>query len=371
MEPIRVLHCVAGLNNGGYESLIMNLYHSIDRNKVQFDFITSFPGVFDEEVKSMGGRLFRIPFITQRGPFVYRRRLDQVLREHPECRIVHSHMDKFSGLVMARAKKAGVPVRIAHSHATGNEGNFLFQLVKDYYGKMVLPNATHLFACGNAAAEWMFGPKAGEARIIKNGVNPDQFTSSPELRKSVRTEMGIAEDTLVFGHVGRFCPVKNHSFLLDVFSCLHKMNPNSILLTIGDGELRPDIEKKAAELGLSDSIRFLGLRQDIPRLLTAMDCFVFPSLHEGLPVTLVEAQAAGLPVLASSAITQEVCVTPLVQLMALEAPAEEWAKAAIDTASAGREDRHCPTQELADAGYDIRRTAKELEEFYLGLYNAL
>lgn len=366
-----MIHCVAGLNNGGYESLIMNLYRAIDRSKVQFDFITSFPGVFDQEVESMGGRLFRIPFITQKGPFVYRRELDRVLQAHSECRIVHSHMDKFSGLVMARAKKFDFPVRIAHSHATGNEGNFLFHLVKDYYGKMVLPNATHLFACGTDAAQWMFGEKAAQAHILKNGIDPDRFSSALAERAAVRNELEIPPDAPVFGHVGRFCPVKNHSFLLDIFAAVHKIDSKALLLMVGDGELRAEMEKKAADLGIAGAVRFLGLRQDIPRMLAAMDCFVFPSLREGLPVTLIEAQASGLPVLASSTITQEVCVTPLVQQMSLEAPAEEWANTAVSMALTGQKERSCPVQQLADAGYDIRRTAKELEEFYLGLYNAL
>lgn len=367
MQPVRVVHCMAGLSHGGYESLVMNLYRCIDREKLQFDFISSFPGVYEEEIRALGGKIHRIPFITQKGPFVYTRELDRVLREHPEYTIVHSHMDKFSGLVMARAKKAGVPVRIAHSHNTQNEGGLAFQLVKDHYGRMVLPNATHLFACSEAAAQWMFGSKACDAHILKNGVDPEKFSQTLSQRSAARAELELREDALVFGHVGRFTEQKNHRYLLDIFAAIHAMQPGAVLLLIGTGPLLEEMQKKAADLGLGDAVRFLGAREDIPRLLAAMDGFLFPSLHEGLPVTLVEAQASGLPVVASKAITPEVCVTDLVKQLDLADSPEVWAKAAVSFAGSVRSCRSCPLEELRLAGYDIHDTAKKLEDFYLDL----
>lgn len=365
MAPIRVLHCVAGLGHGGYESLIMNLYRNIHREKVQFDFVSSFPGVYEKEIEALGGVIHRIPFITQKGPFVYTAALDRVLRASPRYPIVHSHMDKFSGLVMQRAAKAGIPVRIAHSHNTKNEGGFAFQLVKDHYGRMVLPWATDLFACSKAAADWMFGAKAADARILFNGVQPEAFAPDAAARAAVRAELGLAGDVFAVGHVGRFTEQKNHAFLLKIFAALHARRPDSALLLAGDGPLRPKIAEQARRLGLSEAVRFLGLREDVPALLSAMDCFVFPSLHEGLPVTLVEAQAAGLPVVASSAITDEVCITPLVRRMGLDEPAGEWAAAALELAGGGFAARRCPAGAIRAAGYDIADTARWLEEFYL------
>ena len=358
---------MAGLANGGYESLVMNLYRCIDREQLQFDFIISFPGVFEEEVQAMGGHIYHIPFITQKGPFAYTRGLDRVLREHPEYRIVHSHMDKFSGLVMARAKKAGIPIRIAHSHNTQNEGGLAFQLVKDHYGKMVLPNATHLFACSEAAADWMFGTRAGEALVLKNGVDIPKFRDALPCRDSMRAELGFTESQPVFGHVGRFAEQKNHRYLLDIFAAIHAKQPNAVLLLIGAGTLESEMQAKAKALGLSDSVRFLGLRQDIPQILAAMDGFLFPSLHEGLPVTLVEAQASGLPVIAANTITDEVCVTPLVQLVSLSDAPDVWADTALAAVQANREQRSCPEQQLRQAGYDIHETTRQLQEFYLKL----
>ena len=365
MAPIRVLHCVAGLGHGGYESLIMNLYRNIHREKVQFDFVSSFPGVYEKEIEALGGVIHRIPFITQKGPFVYTAALDRVLRASPRYPIVHSHMDKFSGLVMQRAAKADIPVRIAHSHNTKNEGGLAFQLVKDHYGRMVLPWATDLFACSKAAADWMFGATAADARILFNGVQPEAFAPDAAARAAVRAELGLAGDVFAVGHVGRFTEQKNHAFLLKIFAALHARRPDSALLLAGDGPLRPKIAEQARRLGLSEAVRFLGLREDVPALLSAMDCFVFPSLHEGLPVTLVEAQAAGLPVVASSAITDEVCITPLVRRMGLDEPAGEWAAAALELAGGGFAARRCPAGAIRAAGYDIADTARWLEEFYL------
>ncbi|HJB22296.1 MAG TPA: glycosyltransferase family 1 protein [Candidatus Fournierella merdavium] len=365
MAPIRVLHCVAGLGHGGYESLIMNLYRNIHREKVQFDFVSSFPGVYEKEIEALGGVIHRIPFITQKGPFVYTAALDRVLRASPRYPIVHSHMDKFSGLVMQRAAKADIPVRIAHSHNTKNEGGLAFQLVKDHYGRMVLPWATDLFACSKAAADWMFGAKAADARILFNGVQPEAFAPDAAARAAVRAELGLAGDVFAVGHVGRFTEQKNHAFLLKIFAALHARRPDSALLLAGDGPLRPKIAEQARRLGLSEAVRFLGLREDVPALLSAMDCFVFPSLHEGLPVTLVEAQAAGLPVVASSAITDEVCITPLVRRMGLDEPAGEWAAAALELAGGDFAARRCPAGAIRAAGYDIADTARWLEEFYL------
>ena len=364
MAPIRVLHCVAGLAHGGYESLLMNLYRCIDRRVVQFDFVSSFPGVYEPEILELGGVIHRIPFITQKGPFVYTHALNQVLTASPQYAIVHSHMDKFSGLVMRQAKKAGIPFRIAHSHNTQNEGGLAFQVVKNYYGNMVLPNATHLFACSQAAADWMFGSQSSQAHILFNGIDPQRFAFSPSVRAQVRAEWNLAPDTLVFGHVGRFVEQKNHERILSIFSEILRKHPNSVLLLAGTGPLQTAIEQKAAELGIQRQVFFLGARQDIPQLLQGMDCFLFPSLHEGLPVTLIEAQASGLPITAASTITTEVGITPLVQFYSLQDSNDAWASAALGQALQHRELRTSPSKQIAAAGYDIRQTAAWLTEFY-------
>ena len=197
------------------------------------------------------------------------------------------------------------------------------------------------------------------------GYKYTDFAPSAAARAAVRAELGLAESTFVAGHVGRFTEQKNHAFLLEIFAALHARRPDSALLLAGDGPLRPKMAEAARRLGLESAVRFLGPRQDVPALLSAMDCFIFPSHHEGLPVTLVEAQAAGLPVAASSAITDEVCITPLVRRLGLDEAADTWAAAALELAEGGFAARSCPAGAIRAAGYDIADTARWLEEFYL------
>ena len=188
---IRVLHCVVGMNYGGYETFIMNVYRNIDRTKIQFDFLTSLPGVFDKEIEEMGGIVYRVPFITKVGPFAYQKNLDTFFRLHPEYDIVHSHMDKFSGSIMKASKKAGVKTRIAHSHNTQNEGGIAYHLVKNFYSVMIEPNCTHRFACSQEAADWMFGEKGKEAIVVYNGIEVAKYFPDNEKRNEIRKELGL------------------------------------------------------------------------------------------------------------------------------------------------------------------------------------
>lgn len=355
----RVLHCVVGMNYGGYETFIMNVYRNIDRTKVQFDFLTSMPGVFDEEIKNLGGRIYRIPFITKVGPFIYRKNLDKFFSEHPEYTVVHSHMDKFSGSVMRSAKKNGVKTRIAHSHSTQNEGGIAYQLVKDYYGRMVNPNCTDRFACSQPAADWMFGDKGNGANIVYNGIDVKKYFPDFAVRSSMRKELGI-EDCFVVGHVGRFTHRKNHNFLLEVFSEIKKLNSNAKLLLVGTGELEKEIKEKALRLGAEKDIIFYGTTDRVQDILQAMDCFVLPSLHEGLGIVLIEAQCAGLYCTASSEVPQLAKITDNIQFVSLEKSAAEWADAIV-SAKAAEIDR----QRLLECDYNINRTAEFLQNFYI------
>ncbi|MGF9965407.1 glycosyltransferase family 1 protein [Bacillus rhizoplanae] len=364
--PLRILHVVVNMNRGGAETLIMNLYRNIDRSKVQFDFLTCKEGVFDEEIVELGGKIHRIPYITDVGHTGYIKALDTFFASHQEYKIVHSHMDKMSGFVLRSAKKAGIPNRISHSHNTSSEGGGAAKMYKWYAGKFILPCATHLLACSNAAAEWLFADKAGVARILKNGIECDRFMFSPEIRKQVREELQLHQDALIVGHVGRFAHQKNHSFLIDVFFQLIKLKPDSILLLAGDGPLRLDIEKKVAELNLERNVKFLGIRSDINRLLQAFDVFVFPSIHEGLPVTLIEAQGAGVPCVISDAITKEVDMgMKLVEYFPLT-DKEIWIEK-IKSIAAGNLPRNIPDQVLSKKGYDIKNTAELTQKFYLAV----
>ncbi len=356
---IRILHCVVGMNYGGYETFIMNVYRNIDRTQVQFDFLTSLPGVFDEEIKEMGGIVYRIPFITKVGPFAYQKNLDTFFRLHPEYSIVHSHMDKFSGSVMKAAKKAGVTTRIAHSHNTQNEGGLAYQLVKNFYGRMIEPNCTHRFACSQEAADWMFGEKGKDAVVVYNGIEVAKYLPDTAKRKEIRKELGI-ENNFVVGHTGRFAHQKNHSFLVDVFREIRKKRSDAKLLLIGAGDLQEEIKEKVKSLSLENDVIFYGTTDKVNEVLQAMDTFVMPSHHEGLGIVLIEAQCAGLYCTASTAVPSLAQITANMQFISLEETSEKWADAILSAQA-----QPVNTDDILDCRYNVTKTAQFLQNFYL------
>lgn len=367
-SPIRVLHAVVNMNRGGAETFIMNLYRNIDRSRIQFDFLTCKPGVFDKEIEDMGGIIHRIPYISEVGPFKYQILLKEFFFSHPEYKILHSHLDKMSGMVCKAAKKSGVPIRIAHSHNTESEGNRAIKLYKWYSGTHIRKAATHYTACSTKAATWLFGKSSLTANIIKNGVESERFIFSEERRQLIRKKLNLGDDVLVLGHVGRFHVQKNHAFLIEVFGRTVKSFPEARLILVGDGPLRQQMEGLAVRRGVRDKVLFLGVRDDIPDLLTAFDLMLFPSFHEGLPVTIIEAQAAGLPCILSEHITQEVDLgTELIRYARL-GDVEEWLTK-IRYFAKREFRREIPESTLDAKGYDIRSTAEWMNHFYINLVN--
>ncbi|MFD0961394.1 glycosyltransferase family 1 protein [Paenibacillus chungangensis] len=360
---ITVLQAAVNMNRGGAETLLMNLYRHIDRSKVQFHFLTCREGCYDDEIRSLGGVIHRIPYIDKIGPYAYRAALKQFFTEYGyQYQVVHSHMDRMSGLVLYAAKQAGVPVRIAHSHNTRSEGSLAAKLYKRYASLYIGFAATHRFACSEEAGKWLFPWKRREVQLLKNGIMSDMFAYRPLVRHEVRKELGIAEGTIVLGHVGRFNEQKNHALLLDIFRSWLRRNVNSCLLLAGEGPLRLAMEEKARSLDMSENVKFLGVRSDIERLMQAFDAFVFPSRHEGLPVTLIEAQAAGLPCIVSDTITREVDLGMGLVTFHANGSLREYEEA-IQSVS-GRERRMDTQAELYRCGYDIRETAAWLQQYY-------
>jgi glycosyltransferase involved in cell wall biosynthesis len=363
-SPLRVLHVVVNMNRGGAETLLMNLYRNIDRSKIQFDFLTCKEGVFDEEILQLGGNVYRIPYITDVGHFKYRKNLEEFFNCHYEYKIVHSHLDKMSGLVLQAAKKRRVPVRISHSHNTSSEGSMAAKLYKWYIGQLINQNATNYYACSQVAGEWLF--KNRSVSILKNGIDIDQFRYTSEARKKAREELNLSENTIVLGHVGRFAHQKNHEFLIAVFAEFCKCDNDSILLLVGDGPLRKEVEKKVFDLKINKKVKFLGVRSDIPQILQALDLFIFPSLHEGLPVSLIEAQGAGLPCFISDQISTEVDMgMGLVEFLPLDNK-NLWIEI-IKKKLSITDSRGLNLEPLKQRGYNIKDTASQLEKFYLSV----
>lgn len=362
----RILHVLHSMNCGGAENLIMNLYRSIDRGKIQFDFLVNFDGdmYFQGEIERLGGRIYRMETLLRATPPVYAFRLKRFFRQHNEYKIVHSHLETTTGIILECAKKAGVPLRIAHAHNTRHSRTGLFHIVentyKNYCRGKIGPAATGMFACSEPAAKWLYRDKSSQAVIFKNGIDIDKFRFSPADRGRTADMLGIPESTTVLIHTGRFYDQKNHHYLIEIFEAYQKINQDSLLLLIGEGPLREDIEKRALAKGLLHSIRFLGIRDDVDALLQRGDIFLLPSKFEGLPLALVEAQCAGLNCYVSDRVPGESDLgCGLVTFLSLDSP-DEWAESLLKTPA----DRTSVSKKVAAAGYDIKQTAKRLEDMY-------
>ena len=368
-EPIRVLHVIGIMNRGGAETMIMNLYRHIDRSKVQFDFVenSSEPAVFDEEILSLGGRIYRCPHYNGKNHFTYVKWWNDFFKAHPkEYLIVHGHLGSTAAIYLSIAKKYGT-YTIAHSHNSGTDRGMKTLLYKamSYNTRNV---ADYFFACSTPAGLDRFGKgivNGNNYSILNNAVVIDNFSYKDNMRTEMRCQLGLTNE-LVVGHVGRFNPQKNHPFLLDIFAALLKKEPNAVLLLVGGGEDMPKIQAKAHALGISERVRFLGVRSDVADLMQTMDVFVFPSLYEGLPVTMVEAQAAGLPCLISDKVPPECILTDgLVDILPLSEAPETWAEKILEKREIPRTDRRT---EIAAHGFDITTEAVKLQEFYINAY---
>ena len=369
-KPIRVLHVIGIMNRGGAETMIMNLYRHIDRSKVQFDFVenSSEPAVFDEEILSLGGRIYRCPHYNGKNHVTYVKWWNEFFQAHSkEYPIVHGHLGSTAVIYLSIAKKHG-SYTIAHSHSAGTDHS-----IKSYLYRIMSYNtrnvADYFFACSEAAGLDRFGRNVISSThyaVLNNAIEVDKFSYNPNIRQSVRKRLGYEPSQIVVGHIGRYTKEKNHIFVFKIFCELKKLNENVKLLMIGDGPLHTQITQASERMGIFQDTVFTGVRSDVDRLVQAMDIFVLPSLYEGLPVTMVEAQAAGLPCIISDKVPAECILTEgLVDVMPLSAGAEAWADAILEKRNTPRTDR---SAEIAAHGFDIATEAVKLQEFYLRAY---
>ena len=357
-EPIRSLQVVSVLKAGGMENYIMNLYREMDREKVQFDFLVHPKdlGLFEEEVKSVGGHVYHMTVLDDKNILKYKKDLKKFFSEHP-YQIVHGHLSSLAKWYFKAAKDAGVEHRICHSHGAGylrtlkgHMKHIMFQSADRY--------ATERFACSTEAGQYLYGDKPFQWK--PNGIDPTRFNYSDEYRENIRKDLNIDENTFVFGHVGRFNLQKNHAFLLKSFA---KADPKeSVLLLLGDGETMGSIKQLVKELGVEDKVIFAGVHKDVERYYSAMDAFVLPSLFEGLPVTGIEAQYAGLPCYFSKEITPEVRITEKAHFLPLEE--DVWADVYKEAKGGLPQNR---TPELLTDIYNIKSAAKDMQKTYLSL----
>ena len=370
-KPIRILQINSGSRDfGGVSSFLYNVYTHIDRNKVQFDFlspnITTY-GIHKEEIKQMGGKIAALGItgnILSKKLKLYAR-MKTFLKRHP-YEIVHINSGNFFfNLFVAKAvKKAGVKNIYIHSHSTENPDSIKAKKKATLVLKKTLANCgTRLLACSSDAAEFMFGPKKkNDVEIVRNGVVIERFAFNAEVRDEMRAELGIS-DKHVIGNVGRFTLQKNHSFMIDVFSQLAERDENAVLLLIGDGEGKEEICRRIEKEGLNDRVIILGTQTEIEKYYQAMDVFCFPSNWEGLGMVLVEAQIAGLPCVASTRVPEEAAICEAVHYIDINPEnVDDWVEAIMDSY---RTDRQSRTAEAYKCGYSIDDVAVRLEHLYL------
>ena len=363
---IRVLQSVSNMDRAGIETMLMNYYRRMDHDKIQFDFIVNKPkpGDYDDEIRSMGGRIFKSPGLNPLHYPRYMRFMQEIIAQDDRIKIVHTHNEAMGLYALNGAKRAGVKVRIAHAHCT--------KIVRDYkwplkmYCKHFLPSAaTDLWSCGRDAGIYFFGKENWDARgvVIHNAIETDSFRFDPAVRAQMRERYGFT-DKVVLGHVGRFNIQKNHTRLLTIFDAFLKLQPNAVLVLVGDGELKEQILQQAVSLGIRDKILFAGLQSNVNDWYQMMDLFILPSPAEGLPVVGVEAQASGLGCIFSTGVPDEVLFSDHAIRCSLSDSDSIWAEK-IQQLLRQPFDRAQGIDIIRQAGYDISVEALRLQELYL------
>lgn len=362
-EVIRVVHIIGKMVGGGVESFLLNYYKNIDRTKIQFDFIIDSDSTLipRNEIELLGGKIYEVT--PYQHIFSYIRDIRKILKEN-NYKIVHAHMNTLSIFPLYAAWRERIPIRIAHSHSTTNKKEWKKNILKNLLKPFSKVFATDYFACSEHAGRWLFGNKAfneGKVKIIRNAINTDNFKYNKEIRNSLREELGL-KDKFVLGHAGRFVKQKNHEFLIDLFNILYKENHKFKLLLIGQGPLENQIKNKVNSLKLNENVIFCEQRDDVNRYMQAMDCFVFPSLYEGLGIVVIEAQCAGLKCICSTEVPKETKMSNLITFVELS-NIEKW-KEKIMEENYIRENK---CKEIKDNGYDITVESQKLVNKYMEL----
>lgn len=355
-EPIRILHIVGAMYPGGMENFIMNLYRNIDRTRFQFDFIVhqQKDNDYTEEIEQLGGRVYLLPRLTRK-PFSNLHRIRRLVRENHYPMVIRHTANALVAPQLLAAKSAGA-VTVCHSH---NETDPQLRLHR--MGQKLMRRAADIrLACSEKAGHWMYGDQSFE--VIHNAIDIPRFAYRESKAAKIREEFYL-EGKHAYGNIANFIASKNHSYLLRIYREIIKLDPDAVCFCLGEGDLRPQIEEEIKELHLEERVILTGIRGDVPDFMSALDVLVFPSRFEGLPLTLIEAQAAGLPSLISDTIIGDVIVTEgIVQQLSIELDPKEWAERAVLLAKE-QSDRTCPYESIAAAGYDIRQLVQWYQEF--------
>ena len=366
MKPIRVLQVFTILNRGGAETNIMNYYRNIDRSKIQFDFLVhrEEPGAYEKEIRALGGKIFRLPPVHPLHLKKYKEAVRKFFEENPDYQIIHGNSSELGSYIYAEAKRKNIPVIIAHAHSStmSLDVKSLFR----YFLKMHMRRYVNTyFTCSYESSIYLFGKKnVKQTYQVNNAIEVGKFKFNKSLAQRVLNKLGIMSDFNIV-HVGSFNPIKNHSFIVEVFSELRKQRSSAHLFLIGEGYLKETILHQVSELGLNSNVTFLGLREDVNELLQAMDVFLFPSHYEGFGIALAEAQASGMQYVISDGIPKEAILVPEnVTVLSLREKAETWAEKILTLDLSDRKD---VSEIIVTKGYDIKENAKKLEHKYIEL----
>ena len=353
----RLLCIISSLNTGGAETFLMKMYRALPPEEYQLDFIVSEnDGFYTQEVLDRGGRIFFVPTRTKH-PIAAFRQIGKIVKENGYQHVLKLGDSPLQVVDLLATKTGGAKHLVLRSCNAPTHLSAKRKAIDAFFRPILNRTATVKIAPSDLAAAYTFGQTAydrGEVTLLNNGVDLNVFRFDPEARQAIRAEFGL-EDKLVVGHIGRFNQQKNHMFLLDIFNEIRKRNENAVLLLVGKGELEADIRRKIDCLGIADKVIFTGVRSDVPALLSAMDVFVFPSFFEGMPNTVIEAQATGLPCVIADTITKTADITGLVEYQSLKTSSEQWANRVLAKATTERENT---TQAFIDHGYNIESVAK-------------
>ena len=363
MASVRILQIIGSLEVGGSQNMLINIHKHINKDNIQFDYVLDHCGnehkFYVKTVKDLGAKIFYLPTFKGWNLIELIKAWHNFFKHHSEYKIIHSHVRSYASIFLSIAKFHGLNT-IIHSHSTNNGFGFV-SIVKYILQYPLRYIADYFFACSNEAGKWLFGNKIVKQtnyKVIPNAIDVEKYKFNPIIRKEYREKLCISEDTKVYVHVGRFHPSKNHRFLLNLFAEINKQVPDSILILIGDGELRSQIEKQIDELSLKEKVKLLGVQSNVNCWLQATDCMLFPSLWEGLGMVAIEAQAAGIPCICSEFVPKLVSVSNNCKFLPLVK--DIWLKE-IQSIDYTRLDNISSIQK---AGFDIKTTSKYLEDFY-------
>ena len=355
---------IGKMDSGGKKNLVMEYYRQIDRSKVQFDFIcdSDSQAIPIVEIESMGGRIYRIP--PYQHIFANMREMKKICREN-QYFIMHAWNSTMNLFPMWVGKSVGIPVRISESLSMAHKDDWKTK-IKKVLKPMSKWFATHYMSCGEDCGRWQFGDKlfdAGKVDVFKTVINTRFNDYNPELREKTRKEFGW-ENNIVVGHIGRLTPQKNSVHLIEIFASVVKKEPRSVLCLIGDGELKNEVMAKIEELGIEKHVNYLGRREDIQKFYNAMDCFLLPSLYEGLPVVGLEAECCGLPMFFSANISREANACELGRFIELKESEDYWADEILKAIKTNISERKGRVEELCVAGFDSANEANRLQKYY-------